>query len=137
MVKITSALAISASLALAACASSGTSERGMSEEAKAKLAQFDKSGTAEACLPLISIDKIKALDEYTFLVRTKSNQFYLNEVSGRCSKADRSGYALTYETSGSQLCNNQIIRVLDTTSRNAFSSCSLGKFQPLEKKSEG
>jgi len=122
---------IIAGTVLAACATASTGA--MSEKAAAKLAQFDRTGEIKNCLGIRQISSIDALDDRHFLVRAGS-QYYLNVTGGRCSNAGRAGYYLQYSTSLSQLCRNEIIRVVDNSSGITAGSCGLGSFERLEKK---
>ncbi|WP_306253112.1 DUF6491 family protein [Parvularcula sp. IMCC14364] len=120
-------------LALSACASSDT---GRDEDKAAEaLAAFDKTGETESCLSLRRIDQIKALDDKNFLVRVGRDDYYLNEVNGRCSNADGLNTRLQYRTTLSQLCRNELISVVDNGTGMNIGSCGLGTFQKLEKKS--
>lgn len=117
-------------LASAACATSSADESEMSEAAAERLAQFERTGETQSCLPLRSIAQIKPLDDRHFLVRAGS-QYYLNKVSSRCHNAHRSNYRLQYRTSQSQLCRLEIINVVDNSTGFTAGSCSLGDFEKL------
>lgn len=125
-----------AAILLAACATNDGGDQEMSEAAAERLADFERTGETESCLPLRSIDQIKPLDERHFLVRAGVNDYYLNEVSGRCNSAHRSNYRLQYTTSLSQLCRLEIIEVVDNSTGFTAGSCSLGDFERLEKVEE-
>ncbi len=120
--------------ASAACASTDSYE--MSEEAAARLAEFDRTGEYRSCLGLRQISQIKALDERTFLVRVGVNDYYLNQLSSSCTGADNSFNRLQYTTSQSQLCRNEIITVVDNTTGFTVGACGLNDFERLEPKVE-
>lgn len=117
----------------AACATANTDTE-MSEKVAARLAEFEPTGKVETCLSTVRVRSIDALDDYRFLVRTGVNDYYLNEVSGRCSGAGRAGNRLQYTISGAQLCRNEIIQVVDNTTGFMVGSCGLGSFQELAEK---
>jgi hypothetical protein len=119
---------------LAACATGSSYE--MSEETAAKLAGFEKTGDVRNCLPLRTIDQIKALDERNFLIKAGANDYYLAELSSSCGSADDSFTRLQYETSQSSLCRGEIIRVVDNTTNITVGSCGMSDFQKLEKLEE-
>ena len=125
-------LALGATALVAACATTGSSYE-MSEEVAAKLAEFEKTGDVRNCLPLRSIDQIKPLDERNFLVEAGASDFYLAELSSSCNGADSTFNRLQYETSTSQLCRGEIIRVIDNSSGFTVGSCGMSDFQKLEK----
>ncbi|MCI5047468.1 MAG: DUF6491 family protein [Aquisalinus sp.] len=120
-------------LALGACASSGTDDG--EDKVAAALAGFEKTGETESCLSLRRIDNIEALDDRTLLVRAGRGEYYLNETNGKCSGASRMGTSFQYETSISQLCRGEIIKVIDRGIDMQVGACGLGNFQKLEKKS--
>lgn len=116
-------------IAAAGCASTGDAE--LSEKAAERLSAFDRSGDFQTCLPLRSIDRIEALDERHFLVEARNGQFFLNELSGRCNQADGINTRIQYETTQSQLCQNQIIDIVDNSTGFTLGSCSLNGFERL------
>ena len=125
---------IGATLLLAACATSG-GYAGPSENAAARLAEFERTGETTACLDVNRIRSIQALDERHFLVRTGASGYYLNEPSGSCIGAGRGNTRIQYVLGGtSQLCRNQIVTIVDNTSGVSFGSCGLGSFEKLEEK---
>ena len=130
MLKWTAAL-FSAAM-VSACATTSPREE-ISAEAAARLAEFERTGEVETCLNIRSINQITALDERHFLVRVGVNQYYLNEIDGRCSGADRAGNRLQYSTSIGQLCRNEIIQVVDNLNGFTVGSCGLSAFEKLEK----
>lgn len=107
----------------------------MTDEVKAKLATFDRTGETLSCLGLRQISEIKPLDDYRFLVRV-GNDYYLNTVSGRCSRAADGFTHLEYSTSLSHLCRNEIINVVDNSQGFQVGACGLGGFERLKSKEE-
>ena len=103
----------------------------MSDKVAEQLAGFEATGESTSCLNVTRIRSIDALDDYRFLVRATGNDYYLNEVSGRCSGASRAGNRLQYTISGGQLCRNQIINVVDNSSGMMVGGCGLGSFEKL------
>lgn len=126
-------LAALIALPIGACATAGASDE-ISEKVAAKLAEFEPTGETTTCLNTTRIRSIDALDDKRLLVRTNSNGYYLNEISGRCSGAARAGNRIQYTISTGQLCRNEIIQVVDNTSGFTVGSCGLGSFQELVKK---
>ena len=120
-------------LGLAACAT-GPVENRVDEAVLAKLNKYEQTGESRTCLSITSLSSIDAVSETKFLVRSGVRTHYLNETNGRCSGATRNGTFLTYTTSNSQLCRNEIIRVVDNLSSATIGSCSLGEFKELKLK---
>lgn len=124
-----------AAAGIAGCASVERAE--ISPEAEERLADFERTGEMRTCLNLRAISQIDPLDERHFLVRVGLNDYYLNEISGRCSGAGRFNNRIQYTTSISQLCRNEIITIVDNTTGFTVGSCGLGSFERLiEKRDE-
>ena len=126
------ALSVLTAFAGAACATAKPAEA-MSDKVAKKLAAFEQTGETTACLNTTRIRSIDALDDWRFLVRTNTGDYYLNEVSNRCSGAARAGNRLQYTISTGQLCRNEIIKVVDNTSGFTVGSCGLGSYEKLTK----
>lgn len=126
-----SAMAVAAA-GIAGCASVDRAE--ISPEAEERLADFERTGEMRTCLNLRAIDQIDPLDERHFLVRVGLNDYYLNEISGRCSGAGRFNNRIQYTTSISQLCRNEIITIVDNSTGFTMGSCGLGSFERLVEK---
>ncbi len=125
-------LALSALITIAAVGCASAKPAGeMSEKVAAKLAGFEATGEKISCLNTTQIRSIDALDDWRFLVRASGGGYYMNETSGRCSGASRSGNRLQYTISTSQLCRNQIITVVDNSTGFTVGSCGLGSFEKL------
>ncbi len=105
----------------------------MSDKVAAKLADFESTGETISCLNTTQIRTMDALDDWRFLIRASGGDYYLNEVPNRCNGAARAGNYIQYRISGSQLCRNQIVTVVDQTSGMTVGSCGLGSFEKLEK----
>lgn len=124
-------LAAVLAVAGAGCATAA-SEPEMSAKAAEKLAAFNPTGETKSCLSLTQIRSIDAVDDSHFLITTRNGDHYLNTVSNRCSSASNAGYHIEYSLSGSQLCRNEIIRVVDSSSGMTAGSCGLSDFEKLE-----
>lgn len=121
--------------ALAASAGCATAPKDeLSPEAAAELARFERTGEMRDCISLASLSQIRPLSDKLFLVRVGVSDYYLNEVSGKCSGASSSFTYLQYRTSLNQLCRNEIINVVDQTTHVFVGSCGLGSFEKLKEK---
>lgn len=101
-------------------------------KAEKVLADYKPTGKVENCLHLRSIRNSRVLDDQTILFRASGKKYYVNKLPHKCA---RLGFekSFLYKTSLNQLCNVDIITVLDTTSGINGPSCGLGKFEELEK----
>ncbi len=104
----------------------------LSAKAAERLADFEPTGETKSCLSLTQIRSIDAIDDYHFLVETRNGDYYLNTLSHRCSGASRGGYHIQYTVNGGQLCRNEIITVVDSTSGFTAGSCGLNDFEKLQ-----
>lgn len=120
--------------AIAACASAPNEE--VDRSAADQLAQFERTGDVTSCIGLRQISQITPVTESTFLVRVGTAEYYANDVSGRCNGATRNSTRLEYATTLSELCRNELIRVVDNTTGVQIGGCGLGSFEKLEKKTE-
>lgn len=109
-----------------------------SEAAAERLAQFERTSETENCVSLRRLRSIQPLDDHHFLIEMRNGDMYLNVVNGRCNRAASAGTYLQYTTSGSQLCRNEIIDVVDNGGAGMLSgSCGLGEFEALTPVDQG
>lgn len=90
-------------------------------------------GAGQSCIPIAQIQESRVRDDWTIDFRTAGNKWYRNTLPHRCTSL---GFekAFSYETSLSQLCNTDIIHVINTSGGgvNTLGSCGLGQFTPVE-----
>ena len=92
----------------------------------------EESGNkTEQCIPIAQIDRTKILDDQNVLFYMRNNRVYKNHLPNRCSGLRAAG-TFKYRTSQSQLCNVDIITVLNRTGGDFMPgpSCGLGVFEP-------
>lgn len=87
---------------------------------------------AEHCISLSRIDRTDVVDDNNILFYMKGGDIYLNRLPHRCPGL-RWEKAFMYRTSMSQLCNVDIITVLDNMGfgYSPGVSCGLGPFYPI------
>ena len=87
---------------------------------------------AENCVSLTRIDRTKIVDDQTILFYMRGGDIYVNRLPRRCPGLKRAD-SYSYATSLTQLCNTDIIRVLDRFG-GSFPrpgvACGLGFFGP-------
>lgn len=91
-------------------------------------------GAPVSCIPLANFNVTRIRDDWTIdFVGGAGNRVWRNALTNRCSGL-KSANAITYETSLSQLCNTDIVYVLDTVGGRPQRgpSCSLGQFVPVK-----
>jgi len=104
--------------------------------AAAILDQYERTGDVQSCIGLRQISSIDAVDENTLLIKSGVNDYYVNDVKGRCHGATRNSTRFEYTTSISQLCRNDILKIVDNGGGFLVGSCGVGSFEKLEKKAE-
>lgn len=125
-----------AAVLFAAGAATAGDVRVVSSKGSEILAKYKPTGETESCLPLRQIDSMKFVEDSIILVETNSKKIYFNQTSNDCNGA-RGNRRIEYITTGSSLCRNEIIRVVDNGSGMFMGSCSLGGFDRVEEKAEG
>jgi len=128
MKKILLAAAMAA-VAVSVSANAGDSK---SERAAQRLAEFDRTGETASCIPIRRIQDIEPIDDSTFLVRVGRDDYYLNEVSSQCRRATIPNHRIQFKSELRNLCQTQIISIIDNGTGMTVGSCSLGEFERLE-----
>lgn len=119
---------IIAASAIAACAPVEDDAEFVSKAPAAKVL-----GESKSCIQLSSIRNSVVHDDRTIDFKMSGGKVFRNTLPRKCSGL---GFeeAFSYETSLGQLCNTDIIYVLDQTggSVSRGAGCGLGKFTPIE-----
>lgn len=119
------ALMLVTPLALAACNQEHPAERPAVSPA-ARIV-----GEPVSCIPLSQFNETRVRDDWTIDFIASGGRAWRNTLTSRCPglKAEN---AITYETSLSQLCNTDIVYVLETTGGpHRGPACNLGQFVPV------
>lgn len=92
------------------------------------------SGTPERCVNLRRIDKMDVVDNRTILFYMNGKEIFLNDLPYPCTSLSRHKTVM-YRTSLSELCNVDVITVLNTIGSGFLpgASCGLGHFHPITK----
>ncbi len=130
-----SALAL-APLALASCATGDPGPVGEAALNPKQLALLEKNlagkeaGKPVSCISNFgSNDLIKVSDDI-LLYRVSSRLVYRNDLRSSCPGLARDQDILVTRVFGSQICNGDIIRLVDRSSGIGGASCSYGSFTP-------
>lgn len=91
-------------------------------------------GEPKSCVRRSQIRSTDVIDDSTIDFKMRGGKIYRNKLPNKCGGL---GFeeAFSYRTSINQLCNVDIIRVLDNTgnSLDTRNACGLGKFQEITK----
>ena len=84
------------------------------------------------CVSLTQVDHTEVVDDNTILFYMRNNDIYRNVLPHRCPGLGRE-QTFMYRVSTSQLCNVDVITVMDRVGAGFMqgASCGLGKFQPV------
>jgi hypothetical protein len=93
--------------------------------------QKSDTTTAERCIPIKSIKQTKVVDDQNILFYVSGGKVYTNHLPHSCSGL-ASADTFKYKTSQSELCNVDVITVLNRTGGSLMpgATCGLGEFAP-------
>jgi hypothetical protein len=91
----------------------------------------DVVGRPTSCIPLSHIRETRVRDDWTIDFVSSGNRVWRNALTMRCPGL-KAANAITYQTSLTQLCDSDIVYVLETAGGlHRGPSCSLGQFVPV------
>ena len=116
---------------IALVAGCSSTEEAEEQEPLLDLTQFD-SDAGEKCIPLAGIKSTKIIGNQAVEFRMRSGVTYINVLPRPCPAMSRNRI-LSWETSLSQLCHLDILKVLDRVGSDIqlVGACGLGYFHPL------
>lgn len=88
----------------------------------------------ERCIDTRRISNTRIVDKQNILFYMRGGDIYHNELPRACMGL-RSGKTISYRTSLSRLCSNDLITLLDNfgMGMSRGPSCAIGKFRPVSK----
>lgn len=106
----------------------------VNESAAAKYAQYERTGEVTSCMNLRRINSIDAVDERTLLIRSGMNDYYVSDLSSRCTGSTSTFNRFEIRSTIGNLCRNDIINIVDNNTGLLSGSCGMGSFEKLTKK---
>ncbi len=100
-----------------------------------ELAKYEITGETRRCVKTVNISRSDPLDDRHILFKLRNGDLYLNRLGKGCGGL-RFNDAYSFDNRLSELCQNEIISVLDTFNSGTLGSCGLGKFEKLELKNQ-
>lgn len=88
------------------------------------------AGEPVNCIPLRLADNTIRVSDDIILYRVSKRLVYRNDLVSSCPGLAREDDIIILKTYGSQLCDSDILRLVDRTSGSPTGVCSLGKFTP-------
>ncbi|WP_421859465.1 hypothetical protein [Oceanicaulis sp.] len=120
--------ALSASLVMTGAALSQSED---TDEAPFVPEGYELTGETRSCLSLTRIDSIDTVDESAWLVTMRNRDAYVTRVGRGCRSATRAFTYISYSVPGTQLCQGEIVRVMDQGTNTVVGSCGIGEFEKL------
>lgn len=127
--------ALAASMTIGGCAYAAGSKADapLSEAAQKALAGYEPVGTAN-CIPLSQVRSSRIIDPTAIIYEITSNRLYVNQpAGGRCTGLRKDRALVTRITTGN-LCNLDLVTVIDPPSPIQYGACPLGTFTEYRKK---
>ena len=100
-----------------------------------ELAKYDVTGETRRCVKTVNISRSDPLDDRHILFKLRNGDLYLNRLGKGCGGL-RFNKTYSFDNRLSQLCQNELISVVDTFTSGTLGSCGLGTFEKLELKTQ-
>jgi hypothetical protein len=126
---------LSAALAGAALSGAASAKDKVQDkkERESKAPAATSIGEARSCIPLRNIRRTNVHDDYTIDFEMRGGRIYRSDLPRRCPGL---GFeqAISYSTSINQLCNSDVVTVLNRSGigLQPRGACGLGRFQEVE-----
>ena len=115
-----------------ACATTGVEPQ--NDRLVAMLENYEETGETRACLSIPTIRSIKGVNERKLLVRIGIDDYWVTTPNGKCNGITRVNNRIEYSTTLTQLCQNDILRIVDNLTGQFAGGCGVGKFRKLREK---
>ena len=99
---------------------------------EAELRGYEPVGPPVSCVSMRTLQGNRSVGEGAIVFDGPPGRKWVNRPPGGCPTLD-SGRALRVRTSGSQLCRNDIVTILDPVSGSEYGGCGLGDFEPYKR----
>lgn len=122
-------------LGVAGCGMTGV-DREAAQLKPRQLEMLDKqlagkvAGEPVNCIPLRLADNTIRVSDDILLYRVSKRLVYRNDLANSCPGLARNDDIIVVRTYGSQLCDSDILQLVDRTSGISGGACSLGQFTP-------
>jgi hypothetical protein len=88
------------------------------------------TGKPRVCLPLRDIQESRPFENSAIMFRTGANRWLRNDLLDTCPALHRDR-AIVFRSTVGQACENDIVDIVDTLSRQPWGFCQLGRFTPV------
>lgn len=119
---------------LASC-STAPAEQTRSPKAQQELAEAlagRVAGPPQRCIDAYRTTKVHVIDDFT-IIYDQGRTVFVQNPKGGCPGLGRGDILVTTQVGPARLCQNEIARTVDPTSRMESGGCVLGPFTPYAK----
>jgi hypothetical protein len=95
-------------------------------------ARYQPTGETKRCVPLRHLRESRILDAQTIFFRSVGKKAYVNRLPRKCPRLVAEE-RFSYSTTIGQLCNTEIITVIDSMG-SSWGGCGLGDFEVWQRK---
>ena len=127
-------LVAGATAMLTSC-STAPAEQARNPEAEQELAEAlagRVAGPPQRCIDAYRSTKVHVIDGWT-VIYDQGRTIYVQSPKGGCPGLGRGDILITTQVGPARLCENEIARTVDPTSRTESGGCVLGPFTPYAK----
>lgn len=94
------------------------------------LEEYQLTGETKNCVRTTRIRNTDIIDDNHIVFQMRNGDAYLNRLSDGCHQLEFEG-TFSYKTSIAQLCQHEIIRVVDDSNQMERGACGLGEFEEI------
>jgi hypothetical protein len=98
-----------------------------------KLLEGRTAGKPVSCLSLRTVDSSMIVDQTAIIYKASNRVWYVNRPDGGSCSALRPQRTLVMHLTMNELCDLDIVRVVDMQSPIEYGACGVGKFVPYSK----
>ncbi|MFN3590664.1 MAG: hypothetical protein ACK4MX_06400 [Thermaurantiacus sp.] len=88
------------------------------------------AGKPRSCVPRRDVQESRPFENSAIMFRTGANRWLRNDLKDTCPALDRNR-ALVFRSPVGQMCENDIVDVVDPVSKMNWGFCTLGQFTPV------
>jgi hypothetical protein len=91
---------------------------------------LEAAGKPRSCVPRRDVQESRPFENSAIMFRTGANRWLRNDLKDTCPALDRNR-ALVFRSPIGQMCENDIVDVVDPLAKTNWGFCTLGQFTPV------
>lgn len=91
---------------------------------------LEPAGKPRACVPRRDVQESRPFENSAIMFRTGANRWFRNDLKDTCPALDRNR-ALVFRSPIGQMCENDVVDIVDTVTGTNWGFCTLGQFTPV------